>query len=156
MEPHRNSQLATRRESTYLVRGTRENITQFAAELSTTTMPSTLLASTSEIDDIFGSSSGSKNARKGAMKDAVVAQPTATSVNELSSSQSKKKRKKEKNVAVDTVTTNVSSRVAPSAAVASASSTEETPRTKTKNKKKKTLTNSEEVQGDNEGDAYTK
>src|ERR1700733_2426571 len=103
MEPHRNSQLATRRESTYLVRGTRENITQFAAELSTTTMPSTLLASTSEIDHIFGSSSGSKNAKKGAMKDAVVAQPTATSVND----QSKKKRKKEKNVVVDTVTTNV-------------------------------------------------
>lgn len=123
-------------------------------------MPNALLASTSEIDDIFGSSSGSKNAKKGAMKGAVVAQPTATlsaSVNELSSSPSKKKRKKGKNVAGDTVTTNMSSRVALSAAIASASSTEETPPTKTKNKKKKkTLTNSDEVQGDNEDDACTK
>jgi hypothetical protein len=119
-------------------------------------MPS---ASTSEIDDIFGSSSGSKNANKGAMKGVVVAQPTATLstiVNELPISQSKKKRKKGKNVVVDTVTTNMSSRVTLSAAIASASSTEETPPTKTKNKKNKTLTNSDELQGDNEDDAYTK
>lgn len=103
--------------------------------------------STSEIDDIFGSSSGSKNAQKRVMKSTIALSTTSPISTPLSNQTSKKKKQKKKikSISADAVPVNVPSSVVPP----TASTTEETPFNKSKTKKKIKLTSSEEVvQGD--------
>lgn len=105
-------------------------------------MPTAAAVSTSEIDDIFGSSSGSKATRKGVDSTAVPA-AISTSASTLSNSKKEKKTR-----ATNTVITNVLSD--PTSQTALASAAEERRSKKTKHKKKR-LTGSEEVRGDDTG-----